>query len=87
MMVAMGNRPLRRAAAAEYLRDRFGIPSSLGTLANQAVHGTGPPYCLVAGKVAIYSEDDLTAWAVERISRPIRKASDVATGSRNDQSD
>ena len=65
----------RRAQAAQYLRDRWGIPCSAGTLANLAVSGTGPLYRL-AGRFPVYAESDLDAWAQERLSTRRRSTQD-----------
>jgi hypothetical protein len=65
----------RRAPAAQYLRDRWGIPCSRGTLANYAVNGGGPLYRL-AGRFPLYAEGDLDAWAQERLSAPRRSTQD-----------
>ena len=56
----------RRASAAQYLHDRWGIPCAPGTLANFAVSGTGPIYRL-AGRFPVYAEADLDAWARDRL--------------------
>src|SRR5262245_46056482 len=61
--------PRRRAPAAQYLRERWGIPCSTGTLANYAVSGAGPIYWL-AGRFPVYAEADLDAWALGRLSGP-----------------
>jgi hypothetical protein len=65
----------RRAPAAQYIRDRWGIPCSGGTLANLAVNGSGPLYRL-AGRFPVYAEADLDAWAQERLSAPRRCTQD-----------
>ena len=72
MINAPGRR--RRADAAEYLQQRWGMQVGGATLANYAVRGEGPVYCLV-GKYAFYADDDLDAWAQSRITGPRRKAS------------
>jgi hypothetical protein len=61
----------RRTLAAQYLRDRWGVPCSVGTLANHAVTGTGPLY-RIAGRFPVYAQDDLDTWAQERLSKPRR---------------
>jgi len=61
----------RRVPAAQYLRERWGIACSAGTLANLAVTGTGPIYRL-AGRFPVYAQADLDAWAQERLSEPRR---------------
>jgi hypothetical protein len=47
---------------------------STATLANYAVTGEGPIYCLI-GKYAYYADPDLDSWAQSRITAPRRKAS------------
>ena len=53
---------LRRRAAAEYLRSRWGIPCSEKTMAKLACVGGGPVYRL-CGKIPLYTPADLDAFA------------------------
>lgn len=53
---------MRRADAARYIRETYGIPCAPATLAKKACVGGGPAYKL-AGKFPIYARDDLDAWA------------------------
>lgn len=62
---------LRRVAAAEYLREQYGIPCAKQTLAKYAVVGGGPVYRL-AGRFPVYAMEDLDAWAQSRLSEPMR---------------
>ena len=62
---------LRRAEAAKYITDKYGIPCSTGTLANYATTDTGPEFKL-SGRFPIYSTHDLDSWAEGRISEPRR---------------
>ena len=64
----------RRADAAKYLQEKWDMQISGPTLANYAVRGDGPIYCLV-GKFAIYDDPHLDSWAQSRITGPRRKAS------------
>jgi len=64
----------RRPSAAQYLRDRWGIACSTGTLANLAVSGAGPVYRL-AGRFPVYAVQDLDEWAQQRLSEPRRSTS------------
>jgi hypothetical protein len=64
----------RRADAAIYLQQRWGMQVGGATLANYAVRAIGPLYCLV-GKYAFYADHDLDSWAQSRITAPRRKAS------------
>ena len=65
---------LRRDEAAAHLRARWALPCSRGLLAKLAVSGDGPVYRL-AGRFPVYSQDDLDAWAENRISEPRRMTS------------
>ncbi|MCW2315103.1 hypothetical protein M2322_000623 [Rhodoblastus acidophilus] len=70
-------RPLRRDAAAEYIREKFGFPCSTQWLAKLAVIGGGPIY-VKAGRFPMYQPSDLDAWARSRMSAPKRSTSDAA---------
>jgi hypothetical protein len=65
---------LRRAAAAQYVRDHWGQPCSAKWLAKLAVVGGGPIY-RKAGRFPLYAPDDLDRWAQERLSAPRRSTS------------
>jgi hypothetical protein len=78
MITAAGR--LRRAGASEYLQQRWGLHFTADTLSNLAVSGEGPVYRL-AGRYAVYAEEDLDSWAQSRITAPRRKAS-VAKAAR-----
>jgi hypothetical protein len=58
----------RRKAAAEYLLKKFGFGAA-ATLAKLAVTGGGPEY-YKAGRMPLYSEDSLDAWALSKIGAP-----------------
>jgi hypothetical protein len=65
-----------RKATAAYVRDKFGIPCTEGSLANMASSGIGPTYRLYSSR-AYYLDQDVDIWAQARISAPVRKASDA----------
>jgi hypothetical protein len=65
---------LRRAAAAHYVRDIWGLPCSSKWLAKLAVVGGGPIY-RKAGRFPLYTADDLDTWAVSRLGQPRRSTS------------
>lgn len=65
---------LRRSAAAQYVRDRWGQPCSTKWLAKLAVVGGGPIY-RKAGRIPLYAPDDLDRWAKERLGAPRRSTS------------
>lgn len=69
------DRLIRRADAAAYLQERYGLRTSTQTLARRAVEGTGPTYRL-AGRTPLYSVCDLNDWAAQQISAPRRSTSD-----------
>lgn len=60
---------LTRPGAADYLRERRGIVRAPSTLAKLACIGGGPPFHRV-GKAALYTEDDLDAWAASLLRDP-----------------
>ncbi len=59
----------RRAEAARYVRETWGLPCSPSWLAKLAVVGGGPIY-RKAGRFPIYADADLDSWAQGRISGP-----------------
>jgi hypothetical protein len=67
---------MRRADAARYLRETYGIPCAPATLAKYAVVGGGPAYKR-AGKFPIYARDDLDAWAKSRLGKPVHSTSEL----------
>ena len=68
--------PLRRQAAAAYVRERWGFPCSPAWLAKLAVVGGGPVF-RKAGRFPIYVTGDLDRWAASRISGPVRSTSEL----------
>jgi hypothetical protein len=67
----------RRQAAAQYVRDRWGLPCQPSWLAKLAVLGGGPVFRR-CGRFPVYDEDALDAWARSRLSGPMRSTSDAA---------
>ena len=66
---------LRREAAANYLRARYGI-GSRATLAKLAVLGGGPAFRKM-GRIPGYTHQDLDSWASARLSKVMRSTSDT----------
>ena len=66
---------LRRIPAATFLRER-GYPTTSATLAKLACIGGGPRFRSF-GRIPLYSEDDLLAWAEARTS-PLRRSTSDA---------
>ena len=59
---------LRPPAASEYLRIRWGIRATVGTLAKYRHHGSGGPRFRVANRDILYAVAALDDFARERIS-------------------
>jgi hypothetical protein len=71
------HRWLRRKAASKYLDETHGIQRAPSTLAKLAVLGGGPIFRR-AGRVPLYSTDDLDEWVASLLSGPMRSTSDTA---------
>ena len=83
------HRFLRRKAASQYLEETWGVNRAPSTLAKYAVIGGGPTFRR-AGRVPLYSADDLDEWVASKLSPPMRSTSDAAsnrTTGRCQQSD
>ncbi len=76
-MNAPSPRYFRRAEAAHYVRETWGMPCSSKWLAKLAVVGGGPIY-RKAGRFPLYAALDLDNWAQSRISGPRRSTSVAA---------
>jgi hypothetical protein len=66
---------LRRKAAGEYLKSKFGFGSEK-SLAKLASVGGGPEF-RKAGTAALYEMEALDRWAMSRIGRPQSSTSDT----------
>jgi hypothetical protein len=73
--------PLRRKAAADYIRDTHGQSVASKTLAKLASLGGGPAF-RKAGKFPLYEPDDLDEWAIARLSPRVFRSSDRAPEKR-----
>ena len=73
-MTAPYPRYYRRAEAAHYVRETWGMPCSSKWLAKLAVVGGGPIY-RKAGRFPLYTADDLDQWATSRLGTPRRSTS------------
>jgi hypothetical protein len=67
---------LTRYQAADFIRDHFGIPCTVHSLAKYAHAGTGPLYHR-RGIATRYDPADITRWMEERTSKPMRAAREV----------
>lgn len=65
---------LRRDAAAEYLKEKYGFGAAR-TLAKGAVTGDTPEFHK-AGRIVLYTREALDKWALAKIGKPIRSTSD-----------
>lgn len=76
----MSNQPTRhrRAASSIYLRQKWGIERTPGTLAKLAVIGGGPRFQL-AGRIPLYPESELDKWA-ESILSPLKSSTSDTSG-------
>ncbi|MFT4277365.1 MAG: hypothetical protein QM576_13510 [Rhodopseudomonas sp.] len=70
---------LRRANAAEYLRDRYGLRCSAATLKKYATRGGGPRFYRV-NRTALYPFEELDRWAVQKLGALQAHASDRTHG-------
>jgi hypothetical protein len=66
---------LRRKPAGEYLKTKFGFGSEK-SLAKLACLGGGPAF-RKAGAAVLYTHDDLDAWALAQISKPLHSTSEL----------
>jgi hypothetical protein len=69
---------LRRKAASHYLLETHGLERAPSTLAKLAVIGGGPTFRR-AGRVPLYSPEDLDAWAESLLGPPMRSTSEAAS--------
>ena len=65
----MGDKFKSREEAAQYLTECLGLPVAKGTLQKWATTGGGPAYRRF-GKRAVYRQEDLDAWAANKLSEP-----------------
>jgi hypothetical protein len=68
--------PLRRDAAAEFIREHFSIPCSSRTLAKFA-SGCGGPLYRYCGRFPVYYVADLTAWATKKTGPKVSSATEA----------
>jgi hypothetical protein len=67
---------LRRADAARYVREKWGLPCAPRTLAKIACLTSDGPVFRLAGRFPLYDPKDLDEWAQSRIGQPQRSTSD-----------
>jgi hypothetical protein len=69
---------LRPSGAAAFLQKHFGF-GAVRSLAKMRVVGGGPVF-RKAGRLVLYSEDDLLTWAQAKLSGPRRSTSETGSG-------
>jgi hypothetical protein len=69
-------RVMRRAEAARYIREVYGIPCVTATLAKYACVSGGPAF-RKAGKFPIYARDDIDLWAQHRLTKLVHSTSEL----------
>jgi hypothetical protein len=69
---------MRRADAARYIRETYGIPCATSTLAKYACIGSGPAF-RKAQKFPVYSRDDIDAWAKQRLGKLVHSTSELGS--------
>lgn len=69
-------RRLRRIAASRYLLETWGISRTPKTLAKLATIGGGPPM-EYDGRLPLYTEEGLDAWARNRLSAPVSSTAEL----------
>jgi hypothetical protein len=67
---------IRRPEAARYLKDKYGFGASR-TLAKGVVTGDTPVFHK-AGRIVLYTREALDAWALAKISGPLKSSSEAA---------
>jgi hypothetical protein len=68
---------VRRAAAAKYLQEVWGIPAAARTLAKLACVSSDGPEMHYVGRIPLYTIEGLDKYAEKRIGPPRRSTSDV----------
>lgn len=70
-------RLMRRAEAAEFIRQTFGVSCCASTLAKLAVTGGGPEYQKF-GRFPLYTPSACRAWVQGKLSRRVTSTSELA---------
>lgn len=70
-------RLMRRAEAAAYISETFGVSCCVSTLAKLAVIGGGPTYRKF-GRYPLYAPSACRAWVQAKLSKPVASTSELA---------
>lgn len=68
---------LSRKDAADYVRETWGRPCSIGLLNKLAVTGGGPAFRKIGGRWIVYEKQELDRWATAEISAPVSSTADA----------
>ena len=68
---------MRRADAARYLQDKWGLPTAARTLAKLACVSSEGPEMHYAGRIPLYTPEGLDRYAERRIGPAKRSTSDA----------
>lgn len=71
-------RLLRRQKAAQYVKEKWGVPCAPKTLAKLAVVGGGPPFVRY-GRVPLSDIESLDNWVRSKLSRQFKSTSEYQT--------
>jgi hypothetical protein len=71
------SRPLRRADAATYIRNRYNLPCEASSLRTMACKGTGPAF-RKGSRFPLYDIADLDAWAESKLSPKVKSTSELS---------
>lgn len=78
-MIQIPEKPLlRRRAASAFLESNWGIPCKPRTLAKLATVGGGPVFAK-SGRIPLYDESDLNAWAAAKLGPKVSSTSQNAS--------
>ena len=80
--VVRPTRLLRRKAVPHHLEQKYGISLSAKTLAKWACTSSDGPKYRLFGRVPVYPEDELDAWAESRLGPLVHSTSDVGGQSK-----
>ena len=73
---AGADRLMRRKEAAKYITDTYGFPCSPNTLAKLACISSDGPRFRMAGRIPLYPQHELDAWARRKIGPLVRSTSE-----------
>ena len=75
---AQTERMMRRAEAAAFIRETFGVSCCASTLAKLAVNGGGPEYQKF-GRFPLYTPSACRSWVESKLSRRVTSTSELTS--------